>query len=52
MTIAAEVTAMAMSWVPVERKDGNTICVRSRDIGVDDVQYYDTALEVARTYTH
>ena len=23
--IAAEVTAMAMSWVPVEREDGTTI---------------------------
>ena len=50
--IAAEVTAMAMGWEPVEREDGTTIWVRSEDIGVDDVPYCDTALEVVRTYTH
>ena len=50
--IAAEVTAMAMGWEPVEREDGTTIWVRSKDIGVDDVPYCDTALEVVRTYTH
>ena len=50
--IAAEVTAMAMGWEPVEREDGTTIWVRSKDVGVDDVPYCDTALEVVRTYTH
>jgi hypothetical protein len=50
--IAAEVTAMAMGWVPVDREDGTTIWVRLKDIGVDDVSYCDTALEVVRTYTH
>ena len=50
--IAAEVTAMAMGWVPVDREDGTTIWVRLKDIGVDDVAYCDTALEVVRTYTH
>jgi hypothetical protein len=50
--IAAEVTAMAMGWVPVDREDGTTIWVRLKDIGVDDVPYCDTALEVVRTYTH
>ncbi|WP_035721797.1 hypothetical protein [Bradyrhizobium sp. ARR65] len=50
--IAAEVTAMAMGWVPVDRKDGTTIWVRSKDIGLDEVPYCDTALEVVRTYTH
>jgi hypothetical protein len=50
--IAAEVTAIAMGWEPVEREDGTTIWVRSRDIGVDDASYCDTALEVVRTYTH
>jgi hypothetical protein len=50
--IAAELTAMAMGWEPVEREDGTTILVRSKDIGVDDVPYCDTALEVVRTYTH
>ena len=50
--IAAEVTAMAMGWVPVDREDGTTIWVRLKDIGVDDVPYCDTALEVVRAYTH
>lgn len=50
--IAAEVTAMAMGWEPVEREDGTTIWVRSKDIGVDGAPYCDTALEVVRTYTH
>ena len=50
--ITTEVTAIAMGWVPVEREDGNTIWVRLKDIGVDDVPYCDTALEVVRTYTH
>jgi hypothetical protein len=50
--IAAEVTAMAMDWEPVKREDGTTIWVRSKDIGVDDAPYCDTALEVVRTYTH
>jgi hypothetical protein len=43
---------MAMGWVPVDREDGTTIWVRLKDIGVDDVAYCDTALEVVRTYTH
>jgi hypothetical protein len=50
--IAAEVTAMAMGWEPVEREDGTTIWVRSKDIGVDEAPYCDTALEVVRSYTH
>ena len=50
--IAAEVTAMAMGWVPVEGEDGTRIWVRSKDIGVDNAPYCDTALEVVRTYTH
>jgi len=50
--IAAEVTAMAMGWEPVEREDGTTIWVRSKDIGVDGAPYCDTALEVVRSYTH
>ena len=50
--IAAEVTAMAMGWEPVEREDGTTIWVRSKDIGVDGAPYCNTALEVVRTYTH
>jgi hypothetical protein len=50
--IAAEVTAMAMGWEPVEREDGTTIWVRSKDIGVDGAPYCDTALEVVRIYTH
>ena len=50
--IAAEVTAMAMGWQPVECEDGTRIRVRSKDIGVDDAPYCDTALEVVRTYAH
>jgi hypothetical protein len=50
--MAAEVTAMAMGWEPVEREDGTEIWVRSEDIGVDNAPYCDTALEVVRTYTH
>jgi hypothetical protein len=50
--IAAEVTAMAMGWEPVECEDGSTIWVRSKDIGVDEAPYCDTALEVVRSYTH
>ena len=50
--IAAEVTAGEMGWEPVERKDGTTIWVRTKDIGGDRVPYCDTALEVVRTYTH
>jgi hypothetical protein len=50
--IAAELTAMAMGWEPVEREDGSTIWVRSKDVGVDDVPYCETALELVRTYTH
>ena len=50
--IAAEVTAMAMGWEPVEREDGTTIWVRSKDIGVDEAPYCDTALEVVRSYAH
>jgi len=50
--IAAEVTAMAMGWVPVEGEDGTRIWVRSTDIGVDNAPYCDTALEVVRTYAH
>ena len=48
----AEATALAMGWEPVEGEDGTTIWVRSEDIGVDDVPYCDTALEVVRIYTH
>lgn len=50
--IAAEATAREMGWEPVERKDGTTIWVRSRDIGSDRVAYCDTAIEVVRTYTN
>jgi hypothetical protein len=50
--IAAEVTAMAMGWQPVECEDGTRIWVRSRDIGVDGAPHCNTALEVVRTYTH
>lgn len=50
--IAAELTATAMGWEPVEREDGTTIWVRSEDIGVDGAPYCDTALEVVRSYTH
>ena len=42
---------MAMGWEPVEREDGTTIWVRSKDIGVDDVPYCDTALAVAHLRT-
>ena len=50
--IAAEVTAIAMGWQPVKREDGTKIWVRSKDIGVDEAPYCDTALEVVRSYTH
>jgi hypothetical protein len=50
--IAAEVTAVAMGWEPVKREDGTTIWVRSEDIGLNEVPYCDTALEVVRTYAH
>ena len=50
--IAAEVTAMAMGWVPAEGEDGARIWVRSNDLDVDDAQCCGTALEVVRTYTH
>jgi hypothetical protein len=50
--MAAELTAMAMGWVPVVGEDGTRIWVRSKDIGVDDAAYCDTAREVVRTYTH
>ena len=50
--IAAEVTARAMGWVPVEGEDGTRIWVRSKDIGIDDAPCCYTALEVVRTYTH
>jgi hypothetical protein len=42
---------MAMGWEPVEQEDGTTIWVRSKDIGIDDALYCDTALEVVRSYT-
>ena len=50
--MTAEVTARAMGWVPLEGVDGTTVWVRSKDIGVDDAPFCDTALEVVRTYTH
>jgi hypothetical protein len=50
--MAAELTAMAMGWVPVAGEDGTRIWVRSKDIGVDDAPYCDTAREVVRTYSH
>ena len=50
--MAAELTAMAMGWVPVTIEDGTRIWFRSKDIGVDDAAYCDTAREVVRTYTH
>ena len=50
--MAAEVTARAMGWVPLEGVDGTTVWFRSKDIGVDDAPFCDTALEVVRTYTH
>jgi hypothetical protein len=50
--MAAEATAREMGWVPLECEDGSTVWVCSKDIGVDDAPYCDTALEVVRTYTH
>jgi hypothetical protein len=50
--IAAEVTAREMGWVPLEGEDGTRIWVCSKDIGVDDVPYCGTALEVVRAYAH
>ena len=50
--IEAEVTALAMGWEPLDFEDGIRIWVRSEEIGVDDVQYCDTALEVVLAYTH
>jgi hypothetical protein len=50
--MAAELTAMAMGWVPIAGEDGTRIWVRSKDIGVDDAPYCDTAREVVRTYSH
>lgn len=50
--MVAELTAMAMGWVPVVGEDGTRIWVRSMDIGVDDAPYCDTALEVVRNHTH
>jgi len=50
--IAAEVTARAMGWEPLEGEDGTRIWVRSEDIGVNDAPYCDTALQVVRSYTH
>ena len=50
--IAADATALAMGWEQLDCDDGTTIWVRSEDIGVDDVPYCDTALEVVRSYTH
>jgi hypothetical protein len=41
-----------MGWQPVKREDGTKIWVRSKDIGVDEAPYCDTALEVVRSYTH
>ena len=49
---AAEVTAMAMGWVPVEGEDGAQIWVRSNELDVDDAPSCSTALEVVRSYTH
>jgi hypothetical protein len=50
--MAAEATAMEMGWVPLECEEGTRVWVCSKDIGVDDVPYCDTALEVVRAYTH
>jgi hypothetical protein len=50
--IAAEVTARAMGWVPVEGEDGARIWVRSNERDVDDAQCCSTAFEVVRNYTH
>jgi hypothetical protein len=49
--IAAEVTARAMGWEPLEGEEGTRIWVRSEDIGVNDAPYCDTALQVVRSYT-
>jgi hypothetical protein len=50
--VAAEVTAREMGWVPLEGEGGTRIWVCSKDIGVDDVPYCVTALEVVRAYAH
>lgn len=50
--MAAEATAREMGWVPLQGKDGTEIWVCTKDIGVDDVPYCDSVLEVVRTYTH
>jgi hypothetical protein len=50
--IGAEVTALAMGWKRLNFEDGITIWVRSEEIGVNDVPYCDTALEVVLAYTH
>jgi hypothetical protein len=50
--IAAEVTARAMGWVPLEGEGRVIVWVRAKDIGVDDAPFCETALEVVRTYTH
>ena len=50
--MAAEATAREMGWVPLEGEEGTKIWVCTKDIGVDNVPYCDTALEVVRTYTH
>ncbi len=50
--MAAEVTAREMGWVPLESDSGTRIWVCSKDIGVDDVPYCETAVEVVRAYTH
>jgi hypothetical protein len=50
--MAAEATAREMGWVPLEGDDGTTIWVCSKDLGVEEVPYCDTAIEVVRIYTH
>jgi hypothetical protein len=50
--IRAEVTALAMGWKRLNFEDGIKIWVRSEEIGVNDVPYCDTALEVVLAYTH
>ena len=50
--MAGEATARQMGWAPLEVEDGTKVSVCTKDIGVDDVPYCDTALEVVRTYTH
>jgi hypothetical protein len=50
--MAAEATAKAMGWVQLEDEDGAKVWVRSKDVGIDDAPFCDTALEVVRTYTH